>query len=85
MAADAHWEKLVGENVRRLRKQARMSQEELAYAVGVDVRYLGGIERAQENPSLKVLVNIAQCLKVQPYELLIPVEPEACSEADARR
>jgi len=76
MASDAHWEKLVGENVRRLRKQARMSQEELAYAVGVDVRYLGGIERAQENPSLKVLVNIAQCLNVQPYELLMVLEPE---------
>jgi transcriptional regulator with XRE-family HTH domain len=71
MAADAHWEKLVGENVRRLRKQALMSQEELAYAVGVDVRYLGGIERAQENPSLKVLVSIAHCLHVQPHELLI--------------
>ncbi len=71
MASDAHWEKLVGENVRRLRKQARMSQEELAYAVGVDVRYLGGIERAQENPSLKVLTRIAECLDVLPHELLI--------------
>ena len=71
MAEDAHWEQLVGENVRRLRKQAGMSQEALAYSVGVDVRYLGGIERAQENPSLKVLVSIAQCLNVQPYQLLI--------------
>ena len=56
--------------MRRLRKQAGMSQEELAFGVGVDVRYIGGIERAQENPSLKVIVNIADCLKVQPYELL---------------
>ncbi len=48
-----------------------MSQEDLAYAVGVDVRYLGGIERAQENPSLKVLVSIAHCLHVQPHELLM--------------
>ncbi|WP_298168949.1 helix-turn-helix transcriptional regulator [Novosphingobium sp.] len=71
MAADAHWEKLLGENVRRLRKQSGMSQEELAYGVGVDVRYLGGIERAQENPSLKVLVQIAQCLDVQPHQLLL--------------
>lgn len=71
MTADAHWEKLVGENVRRLRKQAGMSQEDLAYSVGVDVRYLGGIERAQENPSLKVLVKIADCLNVAPHKLLM--------------
>lgn len=71
MATDLHWEKLVGANVRRLRRQAGMSQEDLAYSVGIDVRYLGGIERAQENPSLKVLVSIAQRLNVQPYELLM--------------
>jgi transcriptional regulator with XRE-family HTH domain len=73
MTAQVDWEKRLGENVRHLRKQARMSQEDLAYCAGVDVRYIGGIERAQENPSLKVLVAIADCLKVQPYALLMEV------------
>lgn len=71
MASHADWEKRLGDNVRRLRKQARMSQEDLADCAGVDVRYIGGIERAQENPSLKVLVSIANCLKVQPFTLLM--------------
>lgn len=76
MATHVDWEKRLGEHVRRLRKQARMSQEDLAYCAGVDVRYIGGIERAQENPSLKVLVSIANCLKVQPYALLMETVPE---------
>ena len=71
MATQANWEKLLGENVRRLRKRADMTQEALAFSVGVDVRYIGGIERAQENPSLKVIVSIAECLRVQPHELLM--------------
>lgn len=71
MTAHVDWGKRLGENVRRLRKQSRMSQEELAYCTGFDVRYIGGIERAQENPSLKVLVSLADCLNVQPYVLLM--------------
>ena len=71
MTAQVDWGTRLGENVRRLRKSVGMSQEELAYCVGVDVRYVGGIERAQENPSLKVLVGIANCLNVQPYILLM--------------
>lgn len=51
----------------------RLSQEELAHRVGVDVRYLGGIERAQENPSLKVIVAIAVALDATPTELLTPL------------
>ena len=70
------WQNRLGRNVRRLRKLARMSQEELAYCVGVDVRYVGGIERAQENPSLKVLVSLAACLKVTPGALLMDVSPD---------
>ena len=76
MPAHAKWEKLLAENVRRLRKQADMTQEALAFSVGVDVRYIGGIERAQENPSLKVIVSIADCLHVEPHALLMLHTPE---------
>ena len=75
MAADAHWEKLLGQNVRRLRTQAGLSQEELAHSVGIDVRYLGSIERAQRNPSLKVLIALASSLGIKPYELLMETQP----------
>ncbi len=53
-----------------------MSQEELSHHVGVDVRYLGGIERAQRNPSLKVITSIAVALGTTPSVLLTGVAHE---------
>lgn len=61
---------ILGANVRRLRKAAGLSQEDLAAQVGVDMRYLGGIERGQENPSLAVLEQIAKALRVSVSALL---------------
>lgn len=65
------WAGILGSNVRVRRKALHLSQEELAHRVGVDVRYLGGIERAQENPSLQVIAAIAIALETTPSELLI--------------
>lgn len=69
-----HWQALVGENVRRLRHGAGLSQERLAVDVGIDLTYLGGIERGRRNPSLKVLVRIAAALGVAPAQLLVRQE-----------
>lgn len=63
-------EVLAGKNIRRLRKAAQLTQEELAAEVGVDMRYLGGIERGQENPSLAVVARIAKALRVSASALL---------------
>ncbi len=57
-------------NVRSKRLELGLSQEELAYQAGVDVRYLGGIERQQENPSLKVIIALAAALGQSPVDLL---------------
>jgi len=57
-------------NIRSRRLELGLSQEELAHRVGVDVRYLGGIERRQENPSLKILIALAAALGQTPAELL---------------
>lgn len=63
------WEDRVGANVRRLRKARGLSQEGLAHEAGVSMRYLAGLERGEENPSLKVLVKLAEALKVSPAAL----------------
>lgn len=47
-----------------------LSQEKLAAASGIDMRYLGGIERGQENPTIGVIGNIAKALGVHPSGLL---------------
>ncbi|WP_368492015.1 helix-turn-helix domain-containing protein [Sandarakinorhabdus limnophila] len=70
MSQERDWSAILGANVRSRRKALRVTQEELAYRVGVDVRYLGGIERGQENPSLRVIMALSQTLSCLPADLL---------------
>lgn len=67
---EADWAEILASNVRVRRRSLCLSQEELAHRVGVDVRYLGGIERMQENPSLKVIVALAKALDCSLIDLL---------------
>lgn len=64
------WRKVVGENVRRLRKERGLTQERLALDAGIDLTYLGGIERGRRNPSIEVLGHLADVLAVHPREFL---------------
>jgi len=45
--------KVFGDNVRRLRKAKKLTQEKLAEAANCHPNYLGGIERGERNPSRK--------------------------------
>jgi transcriptional regulator with XRE-family HTH domain len=60
------WARIVGANIRRLRKNRGATQEDLADDAGLDAGYLGKIERGLENPSLKKLAAIAAALDVNP-------------------
>ena len=64
------WRGIVGGNVRRLRQTAGLTQEQLAFEANIDLTYVGGIERGRRNPSLLVMVRIAEALKVDLAELL---------------
>jgi len=64
------WEAVVGRNVKRLRQAKKLTQEALAHAAEIDTRYVGGIERGQENPSVAVLGRLAEALDVHPSTLL---------------
>lgn len=70
MPNEVIWTAILASNVRVRRKGLRLSQEELAHRVGIDVRYLGGIERGQENPTLKVIIGLANALNCTPLDLL---------------
>jgi transcriptional regulator with XRE-family HTH domain len=52
----------VGKRVRELRLERNWSQEFLAAEAGLNINYLGGIERGERNPSLKNLAKIADAL-----------------------
>jgi transcriptional regulator with XRE-family HTH domain len=64
------WRAIVGRNVRRLRQQKGLTQEELAFEAKIDLTYVGGIERGRRNPSLLVMARIADALSVQLTKLL---------------
>lgn len=63
------WEAIVGANIRTLRKAKGLTQEQLAAEAEMAMRYVAGVERGEENPSLKFLVKIAAALSVSPADL----------------
>lgn len=62
------WRKIVGANLRRLRLERNLTQEQLAHDSELDLTYVGGIERAVKNPSVIVLGMLAESLQVHPRE-----------------
>jgi transcriptional regulator with XRE-family HTH domain len=72
------WRAIVGENVRRVRLERGLTQEQLAFEAQIDLTYLGGIERGRRNPSLIVIARIAHSLQVKPADLV--TEPLRAAE-----
>lgn len=60
----------VGDNVRRLRDERALTQEELAEQVGITVAALSRIERNNAEPRPKTRRKLAQALGVDPAELV---------------
>ncbi len=57
-------------NLRRIRHEKGMSQEELAHLAGVNRTYMGKVERAGTYVGLKIIGQLAQALGVNADELL---------------
>ncbi len=62
--------KRVGINLKRLRQDRGLSQEELAFESGLHRTYISGVERSVRNPTVLVLQEIAGALKVPAAKLL---------------
>ena len=62
------WARIVGANVRRLRRDRGLTQEKLALDAAIDLTYLGGIERGSRNPSVAVLGRLAAVLGIDPRD-----------------
>ncbi|API61059.1 transcriptional regulator [Tardibacter chloracetimidivorans] len=65
---------LLGKNVRNLRSQRGLSQEELALETGMKRSYLSDLERGTRNPTVRALDRLATALQVPPDQLLRPIE-----------
>ena len=58
-----------GQRVRELREGRGWTQEQLAAKCGRHWTYIGGIERGERNPTLRVIVDLAQALGVPVRDL----------------
>ncbi len=56
----------IGKSLKKLRVEKRFTQKELARRVrgGLDYTYIGKIERGEQLPSLKILLEISEALSV---------------------
>ena len=57
-------------NVRRLRTERGLSQEELGEAAGVHRTYIGMLERGEKNVTIYNIERVARALEVKPASLL---------------
>ncbi|MEZ0056186.1 transcriptional regulator with XRE-family HTH domain [Bradyrhizobium elkanii] len=62
---------LVAYNVRRVRVERGIPQEQLAYDAGVDRSYMSGLERQQANPTIDLLDRLAETLGIAVCELFV--------------
>ena len=62
--------KRIGWNLRRLRSERDITQEDFATDSGFDRGYISGVERGVRNPTVLVLEKISMALKVPSARLL---------------
>lgn len=67
--------RLIGLNIRRLRLQRGLTQEQAAFESRIAFNYLSGIENGRKNPSVNVLSRIAKTLRVHIADLFAPIPP----------
>jgi transcriptional regulator with XRE-family HTH domain len=61
-------------NLRRLRHEKGLSQDDLAYEAEISRSYLSQLEKGAFYASLKVIGKLADVLKVEPTEFLIRIK-----------
>jgi transcriptional regulator with XRE-family HTH domain len=70
----AEVQSFIAANVRRERLRHGLTQERLAEAADLDLRFLQRVERGSTNLSIAVLVALADALDVAPGALLRPAK-----------
>lgn len=65
---------LLGEAIRRSRKAAGLSQEELAFEAQIDRTYVSQLENGHKSPTVDVLFRVCPILGMAASELIAQVE-----------
>jgi transcriptional regulator with XRE-family HTH domain len=62
--------KLVGRNVKRVRQERGLTQEQLAERSGFSQQYISGLEQGRRNPTIVSIYELAMALGVSHMELV---------------
>ena len=65
---------MLGDELRRARQEAEMTQEQLAFEAELDRTYISHLENGHKSPTVDVLFRIAAALGIQASEILSRVE-----------
>ena len=68
--------KLVGRNVKRIRRKRGLTQEQFAEISGFSQQYISGLEQGRRNPTVVTLYELATALGTRPAELIRPTRGE---------
>lgn len=61
---------LIGKNIRKIRKEKKISQEELSFRANLYLSYIGKLERGEVNVSIETLEKIASALETDIDKIL---------------
>jgi transcriptional regulator with XRE-family HTH domain len=64
-------EQLLGKRIRELRKARKLTIDHLAEITEINEKYLGSVERGEQNPSFKVLRKLAKALSIDLPDLFV--------------
>ncbi|MBB3119019.1 helix-turn-helix domain-containing protein [Pseudoduganella violacea] len=70
-----------GQVLRALRRDAGLSQEQLAFAAEIERNFVSLIERGVNQPSIRVIFKLAQALGLPPSKMIFLVEEKLESSA----
>jgi transcriptional regulator with XRE-family HTH domain len=70
MIPDQKSQKSFGKNLRSIRENKSLSQEEVAKLSKISTTHYASIERGNENPTFSVIENICKALKVKSSDIL---------------
>ena len=59
-----------GQNLKRIRKDMKLTQQEMADKIGISQSYYADIERDRKNISLRVILNLASGIGISVTKLI---------------
>lgn len=73
---------LFAKNLKQFRNDLNISQMDLADITELSHNYINDLEHEKKWPSFKTIVNLAEALKIEPYQLLMPESKLKINDAE---